>query len=128
MFRSGPDRVEYNRFGPSPGHKIYYFRVQSGSGQDITGHYGVGVPKTLPPRTLICVHDLVHAGKATHSCLAGLDAKKSGGTITTYVTARWLPQQIPPLIFRHNSRIPYESYSLRIRIRFKIRVRVRVRD
>ena len=52
MFRSGPDRVEYNRVGPSRGHKIYFFRVWSGSGKDITGHYGVGVTKTLPRRTL----------------------------------------------------------------------------
>ena len=53
MFRSGSDRVEYNRIGPSRGHKIYFFRVWSGSGQDITGHYRVGVPKTLPRRTLL---------------------------------------------------------------------------
>ena len=53
MFRSWPDQLEYNRVGPSGGHKIYFFQVQSGSGQDITGHYGVGVPKTFPRRTLI---------------------------------------------------------------------------
>ena len=35
MFRSCPDRVEYN--GVSPSHKIYFFRVQFGSGQDIYG-------------------------------------------------------------------------------------------
>ena len=58
MFQSGPDRVEYNRVGPSRGHKIYFFRVRSGSGQDITGQYGIGVPKTLPRRTL--VSDVVH--------------------------------------------------------------------
>ena len=40
MLRSGPDRVEYNRVGPSRGHKIYLFRVRSGSGKDIAGHYG----------------------------------------------------------------------------------------
>ena len=35
------------------GHKIYYFSVRSRSGQNITGQYGVGVPKTLPCRTLV---------------------------------------------------------------------------
>ena len=30
------------------GHKMYYFWVQCGSSQKITGHYGVWVPKTLP--------------------------------------------------------------------------------
>ena len=40
MLRSGPDRVEYNRVGSSRGHKIYFFLIWSGSGKDITGHYG----------------------------------------------------------------------------------------
>ena len=35
------------------GHKIYFFRVWFGLGQINTGHYGVGVPKTLPRRTLV---------------------------------------------------------------------------
>ena len=35
------------------GHKICYFSVRSGLGQMVTGHYGIGVPKTLPRRTLI---------------------------------------------------------------------------
>ena len=34
------------------GHKIYYFSVRSGSGQNITGQYRFGVPKLLPRRTL----------------------------------------------------------------------------
>ena len=37
------------------GHKIDYFSFQSGSGQKITGNYGVGVLKTLPRRTLVAV-------------------------------------------------------------------------
>ena len=45
MFQSGPDRVEYNRVGPSRGHKIYIFQVWSGSGQDITG---LGCQKLCP--------------------------------------------------------------------------------
>ena len=52
MFQSGPDLVEYNRSGQSRGHKISFFRVRSGSGQNITGHYGVGVQKTSSRRTL----------------------------------------------------------------------------
>ena len=52
MFRSGSDWVEYKRVGPSRGHKIYFFRVWSGSGQDLTRLFEVGVPKTLPRRTL----------------------------------------------------------------------------
>ena len=52
----GPVQGKYNRVGPGSGHKIYYFLVQSGSGQKITGQYGVGVPKTLPHRTLVCGH------------------------------------------------------------------------
>ena len=56
--RTGPDRIET---GPGSGNfkeyfwvesdrglKIYYFLVRSGSGQKITGHYGIRVPKTLP--------------------------------------------------------------------------------
>ena len=35
------------------GHRIYFFSVQSGSGQKITGRFRVGVPKTLPRRTLV---------------------------------------------------------------------------
>ena len=41
LFRYGPVRAEY------------LFLVRSGMEQKITGHYGVGVPKTLPRRTLI---------------------------------------------------------------------------
>ena len=33
-------------------HTIYYFSIRSGSGQKITGHFGVGMPKTLPRRAL----------------------------------------------------------------------------
>ena len=64
--RSGSKLVNFglmlNCFGPvrwniigsvwGQGHKIYYFSVRSGSGQKITGQYGIGVPKTLPRRTL----------------------------------------------------------------------------
>ena len=39
------------------GLKIYYFSVRSGSGQKTTGQYGVGVPKTLPRRTLHHIYD-----------------------------------------------------------------------
>ena len=53
MFQFSPDRVEYNRGGPSWGHKIYFFRVWSGSGQDITEYYGVGVKKPCPAGTLV---------------------------------------------------------------------------
>ena len=53
MLQSGPDRAEYNQVGPSRGHKIYFFRDRSGLGQDIKRQYGVGVPKTLPRRTLV---------------------------------------------------------------------------
>ena len=70
MFQSDPDRVEYNRVGPSRGHKIYFFRVRSGSGQDVTGHYGVGVPKTLPHRTLSCCTVVVGALKVALSSFA----------------------------------------------------------
>ena len=51
----GPVRSRENIIGSvrGRGHKIYYFSVRSGSGQKITGQYGVGVPKTLPRRTLI---------------------------------------------------------------------------
>ena len=54
----GPVRSGENIIGSvrGRGHKIYYFSVRSGSGQKITGHYGVGVPKTLPRRTLIEIH------------------------------------------------------------------------
>ena len=38
------------------GHRIYYFSVRSGSGQEITGRFGVGVPKTLPRRTLVQIN------------------------------------------------------------------------
>ena len=31
---------------------------------------------------IMCQCDLVHMGKETHACLAGIDTKKSGGTIT----------------------------------------------
>ena len=50
----GPVRSGENIIGSvrGQGHKIYYFSVRSGSGQKITGQYGVGVPKTLPRRTL----------------------------------------------------------------------------
>ena len=41
------------------GNKICYFSVRSGSGQMVTGHYGVGVPKTLPRRTLLWIINLV---------------------------------------------------------------------
>ena len=37
------------------GHKIDYFWVRSRLRQKITGHYRVGVPNTLPRRTLIAV-------------------------------------------------------------------------
>ena len=51
----GPVRFGENIIGSVRGrdHKIYYFSVRSGSGQKITGQYGVGVPKTLPRRTLV---------------------------------------------------------------------------
>ena len=51
----GPVRSGENIIGSvrGQGHKIYYFSVRSGSGQKITGQYGVGVAKTLPRRTLI---------------------------------------------------------------------------
>ena len=51
----GPVRSGENIIGSvrGRGHKIYYFSVRSGSGQNITGQYGVGVPKTLPRRTLV---------------------------------------------------------------------------
>ena len=51
----GPVRSGENIIGSvrGRGHKIYYFSVRSGSGKKITGQYGVGVPKTLPRRTLI---------------------------------------------------------------------------
>ena len=49
-----------NCFGPARiksvggwGHQIYYILVRSRSGQKITGHYGVRVPKTLSRRTLL---------------------------------------------------------------------------
>ena len=50
----GPVRSGENTIGSvlGRGHKIYYFSVRSGSGQKITGQNGVGVPKTLPRRTL----------------------------------------------------------------------------
>ena len=50
----GPVRSGENIIGSvrGRGHKIYYFSVRSGSGQKITGQCGVGVPKTLPRRTL----------------------------------------------------------------------------
>ena len=51
--RSGENKIESVR---GRGHKIYYFSVRSGSGQKITGQYGVGVPKTLPRRTLMFRH------------------------------------------------------------------------
>ena len=44
------------------GHKIYYFSVQSGLGQKITGHYRVGVPKTLAPKDSKRYHNLRPAG------------------------------------------------------------------
>ena len=51
----GPVRSGENIIGSvrGRGHKIYYFSVRSGSGQKLTGHFGVGVSKTLPRRTLI---------------------------------------------------------------------------
>ena len=51
----GPVRSGENIIGSvrGRGHKIYYFSVRSGSEQKITGQYGIGVPKTLPRRTLI---------------------------------------------------------------------------
>ena len=55
MSRSSPDWVEYNRVSPSRGHKTDLFQVWCGSGQDITGHYRIGVPKTLPRRTLVAM-------------------------------------------------------------------------
>ena len=50
------------------GHKIYYFSVRSGSGQKITGQYGVGVPKTLPRRTLVWSADEVNIVLHVSSC------------------------------------------------------------
>ena len=43
----GPVRSGQNIIGSVRGwgHKMYYFSVWSGSGQKITGHYGVEVPK-----------------------------------------------------------------------------------
>ena len=51
----GPVRSGENIIGSvrGRGHKIYYFSVRSESGQKITGQFGVGVPKTLPRRTLM---------------------------------------------------------------------------
>ena len=51
----GPVRSGENIIGSvrGRGHKMYNFSVRSGSGQKITGQYGIGVPKTLPRRTLL---------------------------------------------------------------------------
>ena len=49
MLQSGPDRVEYNQIGPSRGHKMYFFRVWSRSGQDITW-LGCQKPWNLAPQ------------------------------------------------------------------------------
>ena len=47
-----PFLVVFTRVRPSQGHRIYFIRVRSGSGQDIMRHYRVEVPQTLPRRTL----------------------------------------------------------------------------
>ena len=55
------------------------------SGYHIDGHgwKWVIVPSDLMQSfRAMWAYDLVHAGKATHACLVGLDTKKSGGTIT----------------------------------------------
>ena len=49
------------------GHKVYCFSVRSGSGQKIMGQYGVGVPKTLPRRTLM--HTIYQGCKFSGNCL-----------------------------------------------------------
>ena len=51
----GPVRSGENIIGSvrGQGHRIYYFSVLSRSGQKITGRFGVGVPKTLPRKTLV---------------------------------------------------------------------------
>ena len=41
------------------GHKTHYFSIQSVSGQKITGHFVVGIPKTLPRRTLVPVFNSI---------------------------------------------------------------------
>ena len=66
----GPVRSGENIIGSvrGRGNKIYYFSVRSGSGQKITGQYGIGVPKTLPRRTLLHSHGISLAIKCLH-CL-----------------------------------------------------------
>ena len=57
----GPVRSGENIIGSvqGQGNKIYYFLVQFGLPQKITGQYRVGVPKTLPRRTQVCMWDKV---------------------------------------------------------------------
>ena len=48
MFRSGPDRVEYNWVGPSRGHKIDFFGFGPGQGKIYIG------AKNLTPQDSNC--------------------------------------------------------------------------
>ena len=50
MFQSGPDQVEYNRVGPTRGHKISFFGFGPGRGKILQGITGLGYQK--PCRTL----------------------------------------------------------------------------
>ena len=57
-FRSGENIIGSVR---GRGGRIYYFSVRSGSGQKITGRFGVGVPNNLAPQdsTLYFQNNLV---------------------------------------------------------------------
>ena len=46
-------------------HTIYFFVVQSRSVQEVTGHYGVRVPKTLPCRTLVWMRIYLSSDKTS---------------------------------------------------------------
>ena len=86
----GPVRSGENIIGSvrGRGHKIYYFSVWSGSGQKITGQYGVGVPKTLPRRTLYYIHTTYRMSDHIVSYWTQFrrDKNKKGGWI--FVTER----------------------------------------